>query len=764
MSLKPDQEAKSETLDHVSVEDVLTPAMIDDLVNGRFADVFSVFGMHRQSSGVMRITAFLPGALRVEAVSNENSREASDKGGNGRVLAELERRHEEGLFSVLVQGREAVPYSLRVEYPLATILIDDPYQYPSLLEEQDCYLFSTGSQEQAWRFLGANRRQYAGSEGILFAVWAPTASRVSVVGDFNSWDGRVHIMRHHSASGIWDIFIPGLASGMSYKFEIVSSSGQLMPLKADPFARSMQLRPDTASLIPADSHFEWQDQAWLERRASDHPDRQPISIYEVHAGSWRRNVEAGDAFLNYRQLADTLIPYVRELGFTHIQFMPLNEFPFDGSWGYQPVGMFAPTSRFGSAEDLKYLVNRAHQENIGVLLDWVPGHFPADAHGLAQFDGTHLYEHVDPRKGFHPDWNTLIYNYGRPEVCSYLLSNAFYWLQEFHLDGLRFDAVASMLYLDYSRKEGEWVANYYGGRENLEAIDLIRNINNRAYFNFPGIMMVAEESTSWPGVTGFIERGGLGFGFKWNLGWMNDTLRYLGREPVHRRYHHNEMTFGLLYGFSENFILPLSHDEVVHGKRSILERISGDDWQKFATLRAYYGFMWTHPGKKLLFMGNEFAQRQEWSHERSLDWHLLADAFHQGVQTLIGDLNRLYCNTPELYAFDTRQEGFEWIDADNQAASVFAYLRQFDDSGKVVLVVLNMTPALHENMRLGVPRDGIFRAVLNTDSNEYGGSGVGNGVEQQAEAIESHGHPWSLSITVPPLSTVIFMQQQERAV
>ena len=770
MSLKSGQAGRMETAESVTVDNSLRSGMINDLVSGRFTDVFSVYGMHRQASGAMRITAFLPGACSVRLVidgAEEGGESQSTLPGGGmpgnKLPGELECLHDEGLFSALVQCREAVPYRLQVEYPLATVLLADPYQYPSLLDEQDCFLFSTGSQEQAWRFFGANARQFQGTEGVLFAVWAPAARRVSVVGDFNSWDGRVHIMRRHPASGIWDIFIPGLEPGAAYKFEIVSGTGQLLPLKADPFARAMQLRPDTASLIPGDSHFDWQDQAWMQRRAAGHPERQPVSIYEVHAGSWRRNVEAGNSFMNYRQLADTLIPYVKALGFTHIQFMPLNEFPFDGSWGYQPVGMFAPTSRFGSADDLKYLVNRAHRENIGVLLDWVPGHFPTDAHGLAQFDGTHLYEHVDPRKGRHPDWNTLIYNYGRAEVCSYLLSNAFYWLREFHFDGLRFDAVASMLYLDYSRKAGEWLANYHGGRENLEAIDLLRNINNRAYFNFPGIMMVAEESTAWPGVTNLTERGGLGFGFKWNLGWMNDTLRYLGRDPVHRRYHHNEMTFGLLYGFSENFILPLSHDEVVHGKRSILERIPGDDWQKFATLRAYYGFMWTHPGKKLLFMGDEFAQRDEWSHEKSLDWHLLAHAHHEGVQTLVGDLNRLYCATPELHASDTRHEGFEWVDADNHAGSIFVYLRRHEDSGVIVMVVVNMTPSLHEHMRFGVPCGGFFREVLNTDSTEYGGSGAGNGGGRQADALESHGRPWSLGITVPPLSTTIFIRQEEGA-
>lgn len=728
-------------------EDRLPSALTDALVQGKFVDVFSVYGMHPESGNRCRVTALLPGARRVRVMS------AADR----TVLGEMHCCHEEGLFSVSLNCTRPVPYLLEVGYPLATVLLDHAYQYASLLQEDELYLFNSGSQEQAWRFLGANPRQCQDSSGILFAVWAPNARRVSVVGDFNSWDGRVHIMRFHPAAGIWEIFIPDLKPDTAYKYEITAADGSLLPLKADPYARAMQLRPDTASLVPVESAFAWQDQAWLQRRLEGHQHERAVSIYEVHAGSWRRNVERGDAFLDYRQLADSLIPYVSDLGFTHIQFMPLNEFPFDGSWGYQPLGMFAPTCRFGSADDLKYLVNKAHLAGIGVLLDWVPGHFPSDEHGLARFDGTHLYEHADPRKGYHPDWNTLIYNYGRPEVRSYLLSNVFYWLHEFHFDGLRFDAVASMLYLDYSRREGEWLPNHHGGRENLDAIDLLRDINNRAHFNFPGIMMVAEESTVWPGVTAFTERGGLGFGFKWNLGWMNDTLRYMGRDPVHRKFHHNEMTFGLLYGFSENFILPLSHDEVVHGKRSILGRMPGDEWQQFAAMRAYYAFMWTHPGKKLMFMGDEFAQRSEWSHDHSLHWHLLEDSRHQGVQWLVRDLNRFYASTAALHATDTLPQGFEWIDADNHANSVFVFLRRHPQSGELVVVAINMTPVVHEQLRVGVPCGGFYREALNTDSSAYGGSGLGNLGGQAASATESHGRPWSLSLTLPALSTVILV-------
>ncbi len=494
-----------------------------------------------------------------------------------------------------MKRKTRVPYRLKVDYPDAQIFLEDPYRFPSLLQEDELYLFNNGIQEQAYRILGANHQVCKDLEGILFAVWAPNAKRVSVVGDFNDWDGRVHIMRKHPAAGVWEIFIPSLEAGLAYKFEIIDQHGQRLPLKADPYARQMQLRPDTASLIPAKSQFTWTDEDWLGSRRSKSHHQQPVSIYEVHAGSWKRKVELGNRYLSYRELVDELIPYVVELGFTHIQFMPLGEYPFDGSWGYQPIGMFAPTSRYGSAEDFKFFVNAAHAAGLGVLLDWVPGHFPNDEHGLSRFDGTCLYEHADPKKGFHPDWNTCIYNYGRGEVISYLLSNALYWLDEFHIDGLRFDAVASMLYLDYSRKDGEWLPNQYGGRENIEAIDLLRSITGRAYFNYPGIMLVAEESTAWPGVTDFTGNGGLGFGFKWNMGWMNDTLSYLSRDPVHRKFHHNQMTFSLLYAYSENYILPLSHDEVVHGKRSILERVPGDDWQKFASLRAYYAFMWAHP-------------------------------------------------------------------------------------------------------------------------------------------------------------------------
>ncbi|MCB1670142.1 MAG: 1,4-alpha-glucan branching protein GlgB, partial [Pseudomonadales bacterium] len=558
-------------------------AVLESVLAGNFNNPFAVLGIHTVEDGRQRvIRAFLPGAEAVEVLGSDSET----------ILGELQRLHRSGFFEGLVPYPDLNRYRLRVHYPLTSLDIDDPYRFPSSLGADDLYLFHEGSHEYAYRMLGANPLSQDGVTGVRFAVWAPNARRVAVVGDFNNWDERTHPMRVHYESGIWELFLPGVAVGENYKYAIQAADGNPLPLKADPFARWMELRPGTASRVPPVEKFGWQDLEWMENRGERQRIDSPVSIYEVHPGSWRRGGD-GSEFLDYRELADQLIPYVSDLGFTHIQLMPINEHPFDGSWGYQPLGMFAPSCRYGTANDFRYLVDLAHRHGLGVLLDWVPGHFPTDTHGLGYFDGTHLYEHSDPRQGFHPDWKTYIFNYDRPEVRSYLLSNALYWLDEFHIDGLRFDAVASMLYLDYSREEGEWLPNHLGGRENLAAIDLLRQINTRAYDRFPDIMMIAEESTAWPGVTHFADNGGLGFGFKWNLGWMNDTLTYMGRDPIHRQYHQNEMTFGLLYGFSENFILPLSHDEVVHGKRSLLEKMPGDDWQKFANLRAYLGFMWT---------------------------------------------------------------------------------------------------------------------------------------------------------------------------
>ena len=626
-----------------------------------------------------------------------------------------------------------------------------------VLEQEDLYLFSRGEQEQAYRFLGANHRRVAKVDGVLFAVWAPSAKSVAVVGDFNDWNPDSNPLYLHADFGVWECFVPGVAPGSHYKYQIIAADGSLLPWKADPYAQATQLRPDTASMVPSLEPFTWSDEQWLELRSRTQLHESQMLIYEVHAGSWRRHWH-DNSYLSYEELANQLVAYVKEMGFTHIQFMPMSEYPFDGSWGYQPIGLFSPTRRFGTPNEFRYLINQAHKAGVGVLLDWVPAHFPSDEHGLMQFDGSCLYEHADPRQGFHPDWNTLIFNYGRSEVISYLLSNALYWLAEFHIDGLRFDAVASMLYLNYSREEGQWLPNHYGGSENLEAIALLKLINERVYKNFPGVAMIAEESTAWPGVTDFTSRGGLGFGFKWNMGWMNDTLRYMARDPIHRRYHHSDLSFGLLYAFSENFILPLSHDEVVHGKRSLLEKMPGDDWQKFANLRAYYGFMWSHPGKKLLFMGSEFAQRHEWNHDQSLDWSLLDYSSHWGVQRLVRDLNGLVSTYPALYQADASADGFEWIDADANGESLFAFLRNtIEGSHDSVLAVVNMTPTLHQHYRIGVPCQGFYKEIFNSDSAVYGGSDAGNYGGVHAQEIASHGRQWSISITVPPLATVLFL-------
>jgi 1,4-alpha-glucan branching enzyme len=746
-TVKPTEDTQGIAPAHAPGKYDLVPAeLVNRLIKGTCSDVFAVLGMHPHVSGDRQVTVFLPGAIAVEVISPAGHRK----------LGELLRIHEEGLFSGLVSRKRQVPYRLKITYAEATIIKDDPYRFPSLLDATDLYLFNNGTQEQCWRFLGANHRVCDDVAGIMFAVWAPNAHRVSVVSDANHWDGRTHVMRKHPGSGIWDIFIPGIPTGACYKFELIGADGRSLTLKADPFAKQMQLRPDSASVVASAARYEWQDNDWMEFRRNVSTHGAPVSIYEVHPGSWKVRPEEGNRWLSYRELAHQLLPYAKQLGFTHIQLMPVSEYPFDGSWGYQPIGLYAPTRRFGEPDDFRYFVDQAHLMGLGILLDWVPGHFPSDTHGLARFDGTHLYEHEDERKGKHPDWETCIYNYGRAEVQSFLISNALYWLDEFHIDGLRVDAVASMLYLDYSRKEGEWMPNHLGGRENIEAIEFLRNVNARAYFNFPGVMMIAEESTAWPGVTNFIERGGLGFGYKWNMGWMNDTLRYLSRDPVHRKFHHNEMTFSLLYAFSENFILPLSHDEVVHGKRSILDRVPGYDQDKFSTLRAYYAFMWTHPGKKLLFMGDEFAQRKEWDHQQSLDWHLLEQLPHQGVSNLIADLNLLYRSCPALYELDHSPEGFEWVDADNYLQSVFIFRRKSRVSREQLLVVVNMTPMAHPHYRIGVPAPGFYQEKINTDAVHYGGSGQGNLGGVQAEDIASHGCSWSLPLTLPPLSALVF--------
>ncbi len=724
----------------------LSSETLQAIIDSNHSDIFSCLGMHTEEDGHVSVRAFVPGVQRMAVYSYDGMD----------CIAEMACLHEEGVFAATLPIKERIPYLLKIEGEFGEHLMEDPYRFSSTIDEHDLYLLGEGKNERAYEFMGAQLKTVDGVDGVRFAVWAPNASRVSVVGGFNFWDGRRHVMRKLVPSGVWEIFIPGVGVGEQYKFELKDQYGHLLPHKADPYGFFAQKAPEQASVVEDHSRYEWHDGEWLEQRHRYTRNNSPISVYEVHLGSWRRVTEQGNRYLNYRELATTLIPYVKEMGFTHLQLMPVSEYPFDGSWGYQPVGMYAATARYGGIDDFKYFVDQCHQAGIAVLIDWVPGHFPTDAHGLGRFDGTPLYEHADSRQGFHPDWNTYIYNYGRTEVANYLMANALFWLDRFHIDGLRVDAVASMLYLDYSRNDGEWVANRFGGRENLEAIDFIKATNERVYKNFPDVMMVAEESTAWPGVSKPTYTGGLGFGFKWNMGWMNDSLEYVSKEPVHRKYHHHNMTFSLLYAFSENFILPLSHDEVVHGKGSILARMPGDAWQQFANLRAYYAFMWTHPGKKLMFMGCEFGQGPEWDHDNSICWHQLDVPEHAGVQRLIQDLNRLYVNSPALHDNDSEPNGFEWIEADDRHNSIFVYARKSLTSNKTLLVICNMTPVYREGYRVGVNLAGQYREVLNTDSELYGGSNKGNAGVVVSEDEAWHGRSKSLLVNVPPLATVVF--------
>jgi len=704
--------------------------------------------MHNdETTGALLVRTLQPGASEVAVIHRDT----------GKAIAKLEKISEEGFFAKAIGRRKKpFPYQLRVTDESGTRIINDPFSFPLILGDVDLHLFAEGTHRRVYDKFGAHPSTIDGVEGTSFVVWAPNASRVAVVGDFNQWDGRVNPMRCRHDGGLWEVFIPGVASGACYKYEIKSASGELLPLKADPYGFAAEHRPDTASVVQTIDQFSWQDSAWMAERESRNSRDAAISIYEVHLGSWRRVVEEDNRPLNYRELADQLIPYAVDMGFTHLQLMPISEHPFDGSWGYQPVGLFAPTSRYGSAEDFQYFVECCHESKLGLLLDWVPGHFPSDAHGLASFDGTCLYEHSDPRQGYHPDWKTLIYNYGRREVTNFLIASAQIWLDRYHVDGLRVDAVASMLYLDYSREAGEWVPNEHGGNENLDAVAFLREFNEELYRQYPGTFTVAEESTAWPGVSSPTYNGGLGFGYKWNMGWMNDTLEYMSRDPLHRSHHHNEMTFGLVYGFDENFILPLSHDEVVHGKGSLLARMPGDDWQQFANLRAYYSFMWTHPGKKLLFMGGEFAQGREWNHEASLDWHQLDSDWHSGVQQVVKDLNTLYRTTPALYERDCDASGFCWLDHENAEQSLLAYLRLGNEGTPPVVVVCNFTPQSHYGYRIGVPEAGVYNERFNSDRAIYGGSDQGNAGGVQSEDIPWQGQAHSVVITVPPLATVVF--------
>ncbi len=721
-----------------------TDADVDALVRAEHGDPFSILGPHPDGDGLV-IRAYLPNALGVEVLERTG----------GRVLAAMEQGQVPGFFFTRLTNPQ--PYLLKIRWAGGEQLTEDPFSFGPQLGEMDMYLFSEGNHREIGRVFGAQPMEIDGVQGVRFAVWAPNARRVSVVGSFNGWDGRRHPMRLRFPSGVWEIFIPRLQPGEHYKYEILGPHG-ILPLKADPIALATELPPGTASVVARPLDYEWKDQAWLDQRVARQSVTAPMTIYELHAGSWRRDGGDHGRLYDWHELAERLIPYVVDLGFTHIELMPIMEHPFGGSWGYQLLSQFAPSARYGSAHDFAAFVDACHAAGIGVILDWVPAHFPTDAHGLGEFDGTALYEYAHPFEGFHQDWDTYIYNLGRTEVHGFMLASALHWLREFHVDALRVDAVASMLYRDYSRKEGEWIPNRHGGRENLEAIDFLRHLNDVVATETPGALVIAEESTAFPGVSKPTAEGGLGFAYKWNMGWMHDSLKYMQEDPINRQYHHDKMTFSMVYAYSEHFVLPISHDEVVHGKGSLIDKMPGDRWQKFANLRAYLSFMWTHPGKKLLFMGCEFGQWREWSHDRELDWHLLEEADHRGAQQLVRDLNRLYSQEPALHELDSDPQGFQWLIGDDRANSVFAWLRK-SSTGHPLLVVGNFTPVVRENYRIGVPEEGRWLEVFNSDAECYGGSNVGNGGGILAEQTQAHGQPMSLSLTLPPLGVVILMPQ-----
>jgi 1,4-alpha-glucan branching enzyme len=709
-----------------------SPSDVDRLLAGAHHDPHSVLGVHHVDGGVVA-RAFRPHAKSVAVISGDRRWELP------RVV--------DALFAGELPDHPG-DYRLEIDYNGHVVQVDDPYRWLPTVGELDLHLIGEGRHERLWDVLGARPRRYDTPnglvEGVSFAVWAPTARGVRVTGDFDGWDGRANPLRSLGSSGVWEVFIPGIPVGTRYKFRVLGADG-VWHEKADPMAFSAEVPPQTASVV-VESSYEWGDAEWEAQREATNWLNAPVSVYEVHLGSWR-------AGLNYREMAEQLADYVQETGFTHVELLPVAEHPFGGSWGYQVTSYYAPTSRFGTPDDFRYFVDLLHQRGIGVLVDWVPAHFPKDSWALARFDGTPLYEHADPRRGEQPDWGTLVFDFGRNEVRNFLVANALYWIEEFHLDGLRVDAVASMLYLDYSRKEGEWLPNQFGGRENLDAVRFLQELNATVYRRHPGVMMIAEESTAWPGVTRPTHLGGLGFGFKWNMGWMHDTLHYLGREPIHRAYHHNEITFSVLYAWSENFVLPLSHDEVVHGKGSLWQRMPGDDWNKAAGLRAMLAYMWAHPGKQLLFMGGEFGQSQEWSESRSLDWHELEQPLHAGVRALLGDLNRVYTSSPALYSADGTPEGFAWIDANDSAGNVLSFLR-FGADGSALACVANFSGQPHHDYRVGLPSAGVWREVVNTDSSVYGGSGVGNLGAVTAEEHPWHGRPASAVLQLPPAGVI----------
>lgn len=745
MSIEIDKESngRQKGFKEVGQDLSLTQKVIDRIVMGEENDPFRILGAHQTDTAV-EIRAFIPNAENVYLIdANEPSRQIA-----------MTQRDPRGFFCVaLADIAPDFHYCFKVQWENSEQIVEDPYRFSLLLSEQDNWLLAEGTHQRPYEQLGAHPMVYQGVQGVRFCVWAPNARRISIVGDFNYWDRRRHPMRLRRESGIWELFIPEAQKDQLYKYEITDCYGERR-FKADPYAHCSEMRPHTASRIyPIPKKTEMDSR----RQKANHRNR-PISIYEVHLGSWRRHHE-NNRWLTYRELAEQLVPYVKEMGFTHIELMPITEHPFDGSWGYQPIGMYAPTSRFGTPEDFIYFVETVHQAGLNLILDWVPGHFPDDPHGLIRFDGTALYEYADPREGFHPDWNTYIYNYGRREVSNFLSGNALYWMENYNIDGIRVDAVASMLYRDYSREPDEWVPNVHGGRENLEAIEFIKNTNQLVGTQRPGAASIAEESTSFYGVTLPPEYGGLGFHYKWNMGWMNDSLEYIKSDPVHRKYRHSTLTFSMHYAYSENYILPLSHDEVVHGKGSLLERMPGDTWQKFANLRAFYAYMWAHPGKKLLFMGCEFAQGREWQHDTSLDWHLLDPLFggewHRGVQRLVKDLNHCYCQSAPLYELDYERYGFEWLVGDDAENSILVFLRR-DSQGNEIIVACNFTPVVRHQYRFGINSPGVYEEIVNTDSHYYEGSNQGNQGQIQSESIQSHQRPNSLAITLPPLSTVYF--------
>ena len=727
----------------------LPPDEVDRFVGGEHSDPFRVLGPHRVGDG-LEIRVFRPDARRIDIVLDQHPEEP--------IAAQ--KIQQDGFFCATVRNATRdLPYHIRVTaWDGSHYLTRDPYQYGPIMGEVDLHLFAEGQHWKIYDKFGAHLRTIGDATGVYFAVWAPNAQRVSVVGDFNGWDGRVNPMRKLIGSGVWELFLPGIKQGAHYKFEIRAQTGALL-LKSDPFAFFNQHGKSTASLVYDLERYGWNDGGWMESRRTRNWPSSPISIYEVHLGSWRRKAEEGNRHLSYLELAETLLPYVLEMGYTHIELLPVAEHPFEGSWGYQVTNYYAPTSRFGTPDEFRHFIDKCHQVGIGVILDWVPAHFPKDAHALAEFDGTHLYEHMDPRQGEQQDWGTLIFNFGRNEVRNFLIGNALFWLDKYHIDGLRVDAVASMLYLDYSRKPGQWIPNVYGGRENLDAIYFLKRFNEVCYERFPGIMTIAEESTAWPGVSRPTYLGGLGFGFKWNMGWMHDFLEYMSLDSIFRRYHHGNITFSLLYAFQENFILVLSHDEVVYGKRSLLSKMPGDEWQKFANLRMFLAWMYGHPGKKLLFMGSEFGQWNEWNHDTSLDWQLVSLPPHDGLRRLVQHLNYIYKSEPALWQLDDSYEGFDWIDLHDADNSVVSFLRKSRE-GDVVAFVVNATPMVRYDYRLGVPESGFYREFINTDAETYGGSNVGNFGGIQTQDVPWMGREHSILIHLPPLATLAFKLQK----